>query len=38
MGLHQITIGISLSLVLFLIGSFLGEPEPKEVLREFFPE
>ncbi|MBQ9376707.1 MAG: sodium/panthothenate symporter, partial [Schwartzia sp.] len=38
MGLHQITIGITLSLVLFLIGSFMGEPEPKEVLLEFFPE
>ena len=38
MGLHQITIGISLSLVLFLIGSYLGKPEPQEVLREFFPE
>lgn len=38
MGLHQITIGISLSLILFLVGSFLGEPEPKEVLQEFFPD
>ena len=38
MGLHQITIGISLSLVLFLVGSFLGKSEPDEVLREFFPE
>ncbi len=38
MGLHQITIGISCSLILFLIGSYLGKPEDKSVLDVFFPE
>lgn len=38
MGLHQITIGITVSLVLFLVGSYLGQPEDQEVLADFFPE
>ena len=38
MGLHQITIGITASLLLFLLGSFLGKPEDEATLREFFPE
>ena len=38
LGLHQITIGITVSLVLFLLGSYLGKPSSKEVLRVFFPE
>ncbi|ORT99640.1 Pantothenate:Na+ symporter [Anaerovibrio sp. JC8] len=38
MGLHQITIGITVSLVLFLIGSYFGKPEDKETLADFFPE
>ncbi len=37
MGLHQITIGITCSLLLFLIGSYFGKPEEKRVLEEFFP-
>ena len=38
MGLHQIVIGITASLVLFLIGSYLGKPSGDNVLRTFFPE
>ena len=38
MGLHQITIGITVSLILFLIGSYVGNPEDKETLGDFFPE
>ena len=38
MGLHQITIGITVSLALFLIGSYLGRPNSAKVLRVFFPE
>lgn len=38
MGLHQITIGISCSLILFLIGSYLGKPEEEKVLERFFPQ
>ena len=38
MGLHQITIGITVSLILFLIGSYVGKPEDKETLGDFFPE
>ena len=38
MGLHQITIGITVSLLLFLLGSYLGKPEEKDVLADFFPE
>ena len=36
-GLHQITIGISVSLILFLAGTYLGRPTSKEVAEEFFP-
>ncbi len=36
--LHQITIGISASLILFLIGCKLGEPTDKKTLQIFFPE
>ena len=38
MGLHQITIGITVSLILFLLGTYLGKPEKQEVLADFFPE
>ncbi|MBR1728980.1 MAG: sodium/pantothenate symporter [Selenomonadaceae bacterium] len=34
--LHQITIGISASLILFLIGSYLGERTNDQTLKEFF--
>lgn len=36
-GLHQITIGITVSLILFIIGTYMGKSEPKETLDEFFP-
>ncbi len=35
--MHQITIGISCSLLLFLIGTFLGESSDEETLDKFFP-
>ena len=35
--LHQITIGITVSLILFLIGSYFGKPSDKETLKNFFP-
>ena len=35
--LHQITIGISCSLILFLIGSYLGKKSDDETLKIFFP-
>lgn len=38
MGLHQIVIGISCSLLFFIIGSYLGKPQDKKVLDVFFPE
>ena len=38
MGLHQITIGFTVSLVLFLIGSYLGKRPSREVLQLFFPK
>ena len=38
MGLHQITIGITVSLIFFIIGAYLGEKPEDEVLQEFFPE
>ena len=38
MGLHQITIGITVSLVLFLVGSYVGKPSGKRVMDVFFPE
>ena len=34
--LHQITIGISISLILFLIGSYFGERTDDQTLKEFF--
>ena len=34
--LHQITIGISVSLILFLIGSHFGKPTDDKTLKEFF--
>ena len=36
-GLHQIVIGITASLVLFLLGVYLGEPSEAKVLDVFFP-
>jgi sodium/pantothenate symporter len=36
-GLHQITIGITVSLILFLIGSKFGKPSDNETLKKFFP-
>ena len=38
LGLHQITIGISVSLILFLIGSYIGEKTDQKTLDEFFPK
>ena len=38
LGLHQITIGISVSLILFLIGSYFGKSTDKKVLEIFFPQ
>ena len=38
MGLHQITIGITVSLAFFLLGAYLGKPQEERVLRVFFPE
>ncbi len=37
MDLHQITIGITVSLILFLIGSRLGEKSDERTLKIFFP-
>ena len=34
--LHQITLGISSSLILFLIGSYIGKPTNNQTLKEFF--
>ena len=36
-GLHQITIGISVSLILFLIGCKFGKPSDSGTLKKFFP-
>ena len=36
--LHQITIGISVSLILFLIGSYFGKSSDKSTLKIFFPQ
>ena len=36
--LHQIVIGIGVSLVLFLIGTYMGKGTDEKVLRVFFPE
>ncbi len=35
--LHQITIGITISLVLFLIGAYFGKPSEQKTLKIFFP-
>ncbi len=35
--LHQITIGITVSLILFLIGSYFGKSSDKDTLKIFFP-
>ena len=37
MNLHQITIGITCSLILFLIGSYLGKKSDDATLKIFFP-
>ena len=37
MGLHQITIGITASLVFFLVGAYIGRPSSERVLALFFP-
>ncbi len=37
MGLHQITIGITASLLFFLLGTYLGKPQDEHVLAMFFP-
>lgn len=37
-GLHQIVIGITVSLVLMVVGSYLGKPSDKKKLEVFFPE
>ncbi len=36
--LHQIVLGIGLSLVLFFIGNSFGKPVDEKTLRTFFPE
>lgn len=38
LNLHQITIGITISLILFLIGSYLGKREDDATLKIFFPQ
>lgn len=38
MSLHQITLGIFFSLLLFLIGNAMGKTHDEKVLRIFFPE
>lgn len=37
-GLHQIVIGITVALVLMVVGSYLGKPGDKKMLQVFFPE
>ena len=37
LNLHQITIGITVSLILFLIGSYFGKPSDEKTLKTFFP-
>lgn len=37
MGLHQITIGITVSLLFFLIGAYAGKTQDEKVLDVFFP-
>ena len=36
MHLHQIVIGMAVSLVLMVIGSKIGKPSSPEVLKEYF--
>jgi sodium/pantothenate symporter len=36
--LHQIVIGMGVSLILFLIGNSMGEPSDEKTLRTFFPD
>lgn len=36
--IHQILIGISVSFVFMIVGSYFGKPEKKEVLELYFPE
>ena len=37
-GLHQITIGITVALVLMIVGSLVGKPTDRKALEAFFPE
>ena len=37
-GLHQIVIGITVALVLMVVGSYLGKPSDEKKLEVFFPE
>ena len=37
-GLHQITIGITVALVLMIVGSLVAKPTDKQALEVFFPE
>lgn len=37
LNLHQITIGITVSLILFLIGSYIGKRQDDKTLEIFFP-
>ena len=36
--MHQIVLGLSASLILFLIGSYFGKPTEERTLKLFFPE
>ncbi len=38
LNLHQITIGITCSLILFLIGAYFGKPSDEKTLKLFFPD
>jgi sodium/pantothenate symporter len=37
-GLHQITIGITVALVLMIVGSLVAKPTDRQALDPFFPE
>ena len=37
-GLHQITIGITVALLLMVVGSLVAKPTEKQALEPFFPE
>ena len=37
-GLHQIVIGITVALVLMVVGSYLGKPSDEKKLEVFFPK